>query len=421
MSDSTTTSLRANASRAGGLGRHAIPFVLFAVLLVTIPLFGPSRGTQTLINLMGINIVLALSYNMLLGRAGLLSFGHAVYFGLGGFFCVHVMNWIASGDGVWAHVPVFSLPLFGFAMGALVGAVIGWPSCRRSGTAFAMISLGIAELIAAGAYLFDSLFGGEVGIAGDRMSGPRFAGLSLGPLGEVYWFIAFWTFVAVAGMYAFTRTPLGQLGEATRDNPERVQFVGYDPMRIRYLVFIFASAFAGMAGGMAAVQNEIFTITSFSMAVSGSILISAYLGGTRYFVGPIIGAVFLTYLRSSLSDYTHAWLLYVGLLFIAVVMFAPNGIAGILFGIWRGIRSPDPRDVVVGWSLRTVAGLLVLVSVVVCAEVAVRWSQGYGAVFTPFGVPLPHDSVLTWVLVLISLAAGTGLLRRLVLRERAKR
>lgn len=191
-------------------------------------------------------------------------------------------------------------------------------------------------------------------------------------------------------------------------------------MRIRYLVFIFASAFAGMAGGMAAVQNEIFTITSFSMAVSGSILISAYLGGTRYFVGPIIGAVFLTYLRSSLSDYTHAWLLYVGLLFIAVVMFAPNGFAGILFGIWRGIRSPDPRGVVVGWGLKSVAGLFILVSVIVCAEVAMRWSQGYGAVFTPFGVPLPHDSIVTWALVLISLTAGTALLRRLVQRERAK-
>ncbi len=234
------------------------------------------------------------------------------------------MNWIGAGDALWMHVPIFTMPAFGFAAGALAGAVIGWPSCKRAGTPFAMISLGVAELVASAGYMFDSLFGGEMGISADRMSGPEFLGLSLGPVNQVYWFIAFWTFVGTLGMYAFTRTPLGKLSEATRDNAERVQFVGYDPMRVRYLVFIFAGGFAGLAGGMSAVNFEIATPDSLSLGPSGFVIIAAYVGGIRYFAGPILGAVVLTYMQSNLSDFTEAWLLYLGLMFIAAVMFAPE-------------------------------------------------------------------------------------------------
>jgi branched-chain amino acid transport system permease protein len=165
---------------------------------------------------------------MLLGRGGLLSFGHAVYFGLGGYAAMHAMRAIDVGDSaLWAGFPVFGLPIVGFAGGALAGAIIGWPSCRRSGTPFAMISLGVAELIAAAGFMFASIFGGEEGITGDRMNGPELFGLSMGPLSDIYIFIAFWTFVGTALIYAFTRTPLGKLPEATRDNPERVRFIGF--------------------------------------------------------------------------------------------------------------------------------------------------------------------------------------------------
>ena len=207
MTDMTASHAALEPSRSDKFRQRTVPLILFAVVLLVIPLFNPSRSMVTLLNHMGITIVFALSYNMLLGRAGLLSFGHAVYMGLGGYFAVHVMNWIAEGTGIWGSVPMFSMPAFGFGAGALAGAVIGWPSCRRAGTPFAMISLGVAELVAAAGFMFDSLFGGEMGISGDRMNGPELFGLSLGPVDEVYWFIAFWTFIGVLGTYAFTRTP----------------------------------------------------------------------------------------------------------------------------------------------------------------------------------------------------------------------
>jgi len=418
MTDATTQMQALAPSSSEKFRQRVLPFILFALVLIVIPFLGPSRSTITLLNHMGINIVFALSFNMLLGRAGLLSFGHAVYMGLGGYFCVHILNWISAAEGgIWANTPVFSLPIFGFAMGALAGAIIGWPSCKRAGTPFAMISLGVAELMAAAGFMFDSLFGGEMGISGDRMSGPEFLGLSLGPVDEVYWFIAFWTFIGTLGIYAFTRTPLGKLSEATRDNRERVQFVGYNPERVRYLVFIFAGAFAGMAGGMSAVQDEIFTPEKLSLIPSGFVLIMAYVGGIRYFSGPIMGAILLTYMASYLSDYSAGWLLYLGLMFIAVVMFAPNGIAGIVFGFWNAIRSPDPARQVGRFGSQVLGVLLMLAGVIVIVEVAFRASEGYGEMFEPFGIAMPPDAIMTWVVAAVFLAAGIAVMRYVAKRN----
>ncbi|WP_420393669.1 branched-chain amino acid ABC transporter permease [Acuticoccus sp.] len=394
-----------------------LPFIVMAAVLVVIPALGPSRTWYTLLNAMGINIVFALSYNMLLGRAGLLSFGHAVYFGLGGYLALHVMGAIA--DGALGFLPVFALPLVGFAGGALAGAIFGWPSCRRAGVPFAMISLGIAELVAAGAFIFVSVFGGEEGVSSDRMNGPELFGLSLGPIDEVYWFIAFWTFAATALMYAFTRTPLGRMSEAVRDNPERAAFVGYNPQQVRYLVFIASGGFAGLAGGMAAVNFEIFTPESLSLIPSGFVLLMAYIGGIRYFAGPMLGAVLLTYMQSSFSSYSEVWLLYLGLLFITIVMFAPSGLAGILVSAWNGVREPGAAGRVLTWLEMAAAAIITLVGIVVVVEVAVRWSNGYGEVFEPFGLHLPHGSVLTWLIAFAFLGVGIGFMRFIVARRAA--
>ena len=396
---------------------RVLPFLLLALGLALIPVLGPSRTAYSLLNAIGINVVFALSYNMLLGRAGMLSFGHAVYFGLGGYAAVHAMVAIEEGTGLWSSVPVFALPIVGFAGGALAGAIIGWPSCRRAGTPFAMISLGIAELVAAAGFLFSSVFGGEGGVSGDRMNGPELFGLSLGPIEEVYWFVAFWTVVGAAAIFAFSRTPLGKMGEAVRDNPERVMFVGYDPQRVRYLVFVAAGGFAGLAGGMAAVNYEIFTPLSLSIVPSGLVLLMAYIGGIRYFWGPALGALVLTIMQSSLSDVTEAWLLYLGVLFIAVVMFAPGGLAGILAGLWQGGAQPGAARRLARWGRASAAAALAFAGLVVLVEVAVRWSNGFGEVFEPFGLTLLPDSPLTWAAALIPLGAGFWLLRRAAGRE----
>lgn len=393
---------------------RVLPFVVMGIVLVVIPLFEPSRSTYSLLNVMGINIVFALSYNMMLGQTGLLSFGHAVYFGLGGFGAMHAMNWIesaANGGGFWASFPIFGLPFIGFAFGALAGAVIGWPSCRRAGIPFAMITLGIAELIASAGFMFTSIFGGEEGITGDRMNGISVFGLSLGPINEVYVFIAFWTMLASILMFAFTRTPLGRIAQAVRDNGQRVEFVGYDPQHVRYLVFTIAGGFSGMAGGMAAVNYEIFTPESLSLSLSGMVLLMAFIGGIRYFFGPILGAILLTFMQSNLSDYTEGWLLYLGVLFISVVMFAPGGLAGVVVGLFKGSMQKGASEYLKRWAGMSASCFVGLLGGVLIIELTIRLTNGYGETFPLFGSDLSPVSPVGWAIGLFLLSAGFASLK----------
>lgn len=417
MSDTTPQTYNLAPSAAQKFTTRVLPFLALAALMLMIPLFGPSRGTYTLINAIGINIVFALSYNMLLGQAGLLSFGHAVFFGLGGYAAIHAMGAIEEATygapGPWGAVPVAALPLIGFAGGALAGAILGWPSCRRAGTPFAMISLGIAELVAAAGFMFVSVFGGEEGITADRVSGPELFGMNLGPIEEVYWVIAFWTLIAAIAMFAFTRTPLGRLAQACRDNAERVMFIGYDSHKVRYVVYILAGGFAGLAGGMATINFEIVTPLTLGVIPSGLVLLMAYIGGARYFWGPALGAVVMTFAQSNLSDYTQEWLLYLGVLFIAIVIWAPSGLAGLLVGAVQGLRGADRSSWLARTGLKAICALAAFTGFVICIEVFMRWKKGLGEVFVPFGIALPPASILTWILGPVLLIAGIALLRHL--------
>src|SRR6202158_4607728 len=227
-------------------------------------------------------------------------------------------------------VPVFLIPLAGGFSGLLFGIVFGSVSTRRGGTAFAMISLGLGELVASSALILRSFFGGEEGITTNRTKLLRIFDWNFGPQIQVYYLIAFWCFVCVLAMYALTRTPFGRMCNAVRDNPERVEFIGYSPRMLRLIAFSFSAFFAGAAGGLAAIDFEIMNAQQLGAQQSSLVLLMAYVGGIGAFAGPIIGAIVITFLQISLSDVTSAWQLYFGLLFIGVVTWAPGGIAGLL-------------------------------------------------------------------------------------------
>ena len=201
---------------------------LTALLFALLPLAFQKGFALTLMSQMGIMIIFALSYNMLLGQSGMLSFGHAVYFGLGAFFAIHAMNWIAAGRLGW---PVSLLPLIGGVAGAFFGVIFGYLTTRRAGTPFAMITLGIGEMMYAASLMFPGFFGGEGGITANRTAGPPLLGipaLNFGPQVQVYALIAVWCFGCMVTMFALTQTPLGRIANAVRDNPERAEFIGYN-------------------------------------------------------------------------------------------------------------------------------------------------------------------------------------------------
>lgn len=308
------------------VGRWLI-WSLFAIVLICAPLIFTSNLSGTMLAQMGIAIIACLSYNILLGQGGMLSFGHAVYTGLGSFVAIHALNSITAGT---SEIPVSLLPLVGGFAGIGFAVLLGYVTTKKSGTPFAMITLGVAELVFAMSLMFSEFFGGEAGISGNRVAGPTVWGISYGPQIQIYYLIAIYTFICVALMYAFTQTPLGRILNAVRDNPERVEFIGYNTQRVRYFAFIIAGFFAGISGGLGALNFEIVTSEVVGAGRSGGYLLFTFVGGATFFFGPIVGGILMVLAFVLLSELTKAWLLYLGLLFLFMVIYAPGGIASLI-------------------------------------------------------------------------------------------
>jgi branched-chain amino acid transport system permease protein len=386
-------------------------WLALAAGLILLPLVFRSGTALTMMSLMGIGTVFALSYNMLLGQTGMLSFGHAVYFGLGAYCAVHVMN------GVIAHdlpVPLPAIPLAGGFGGLAIAIPFGWVSTKRTGTAFAMISLGLGELVGSSALILRSFFGGEEGVTTDRTRLLRLFGLNFGQQIEVYYLIAAWCFICMLLMHRFTATPLGRMCNAVRDNAERVQFVGYDPRVVRFLAFCVSGFFAGIAGGLAAVHYEIANAAYFSATQSGNVLIATFIGGGGAFFGPAIGAVLVTYLQVMLSDITEVWQLYFGLLFIVMVMFAPQGFAGLLMMHAPLLGKRALKRVIAAYAIALPPALLMFAGVALAIEMtyrlAVKAAEGPDMKFMT--ISLSTRDPLAWMCAAALAAGGFELFRR---------
>ncbi len=371
-------------------------WALFAAVLLLVPQVFTSGLSVTMLSQMGIAIIACLSYNMLLGQGGMLSFGHAVYTGLGAFVSIHALN-MYSGAGM--PLPVSMVPLVGGVAGMGFAVLFGYVTTRKSGTTFAMITLGLAELVFAMSLMVPEFFGGEGGISGNRMSGPAVMGITFGPAKQVYYLIAAYTLVCVVLMYAFTQTPLGRLLNAVRDNPERVEFIGYNPQRVRYTAFIIAGFFAGISGGLGALNFEIVNAEVVGAARSGAYLLFTFLGGATFFFGPIIGAILMVLAFVLLSEFTQAWLLYLGLVFMVMVMYAPGGIASLIMMNLRVSRHGKLRGLLPAYGVLAAASLVLLVAVAALVEMVYhrQLNAAMGSVVTFMGLGLDTASAKDWL------------------------
>ena len=373
-------------------------WIAFLVALLGLPLIFDSILAISILNQMAIAIVFALSYNMLLGQGGMLSFGHAVYFGLGGFLSVHALILIEFETMVFS---ILWIPLIGGLFGLLAGIFIGSFSTRKAGTVFAMISLGIGELIAASSLIFYSFFGGEAGISGDRTFGPTFFGFDFAQNIEIYYVAAVWAFIATLFMYLFTQTPAGRMANAVRDNPERAEFIGYSSRKVRFISFCASGLFAGIAGGLFALNYEFITEENLNAATSGRVLLMAYIGGLGYFIGPIIGAVVLTLMNSLLSNYSELWMLYLGIMFLLTVMFLPSGFAGFIMMHQLAWVRGNMKMLVKPYIITGIPALLFALCVIALIEM----SHTEDEVFHYLGLALIPASPITWI-ALLAIAAG---------------
>jgi len=403
MINAATTTPDMLKARSGGAARFYAIWLIAAIGLVVLPLVFSSGGSLTSFSLIGIAIIFALSYNILLGQTGLLSFGHAVHYGLGGFLAVHMMNAVASHD--WP-IPLPFIPLFGGIGGLAFAILVGWVMTKRAGTVFAMISLGIGELVASSSLILRSVFGGESGITTDRTALPHMFGWSFGPQIQVTYLIAFWVMISAIAMYALTRTPLGRICNAVRDNPERVEFIGYDPHVVRYLAYGFAGFFAGIAGGLTAINFEIANSAYLGATQSGLVLFAAFIGGTAYFFGPILGAILVTYLQLGLTNITTVWQLYFGLIFIGIVMFAPGGIAGLLMMHRPLVRAGTLRMVIASYLAAAIPTLALALGVILTIETVAHTSAGDSNTIDLFGISFDPLAPVTWAAAAVLLLGG---------------
>lgn len=399
--------------RPHNVGRWII-WGLFALVLIVAPLLFTSGLSRSMLTQMGIAIVACLSYNMLLGQGGMLSFGHAVYTGLGSYVAIHALN---AASGGTMPIPVSLIPLVGGLAGMFFAIVLGFVTTKKAGTPFAMITLGIGELVFAMSLMLPEFFGGEAGVSGNRVVGEPFMGITFGPQIQVYYLIAFYTFICTAAMYAFTRTPLGRMLNAVRDNDERVEFIGYSTQRVRYLAFIIAGFFAGVSGGLYVLNFEIVTAEVVGAARSGAYLLFTFLGGATFFFGPIIGGILMVIAFVLLSEFTSAWLLYLGLIFLFMVMYAPGGIASLIMMNLRVAAFGKLRKL---WTAYLALGGTVIVLLIgAAAMIEMVYHMQLGAALGPklrfLGATLDTQSLDSWF------GAGFVLLTALVLFELARR
>ena len=376
-----------------------------ALLFLVMPMIFSQGFSITLLSQMGIMIIFCLSYNMLFGQGGMLSFGHAVYSGLGAFFAIHALNWVTASK---FPLPVSMIPLVGGLAGALFGVIFGYVTTKKSGTPFAMITLGIGELVFACSLMFPTFFGGEGGISGNRVVGEAVMGISFGSGLQVYYLIAIWCFISMIAMYAFSQTPLGRISNAVRDNPERVEFVGYNTQQVRYFVLIISAFFAGIAGGLSALNFEIVSAENVHASKSGGVLLATFIGGASFFFGPILGGIIFIFFSVALSEYTKAWQLYLGAFFVIMVMFAPGGLASLIlmnlrvakYGLFKRLRDPY-----VGVIL---CGLIFLLGSIMVLEMGYHLSleSGGGTITKLFGFSIDVAKPEMWVLAVGILLAG---------------
>ena len=379
-----------------------------AVLFAAAPLVFRQGFALTMLTQMGAFIIFALSYNMLLGQGGMLSFGHAVYSGLGAYFAVHALNMIGKGTLVF---PVMLLPLIGGLAGLVFGVVFGYVTTKKAGTTFAMISLGIGELVHACVLMFPGFFGGEGGVQTNRVVGHPFLGITFGPAIQVYYLVAFWCFICMIAMFALTQTPLGRMANAVRDNPERAEFVGYDTQKIRFLQLTLAGFFAGVSGALSCINFEIVTDENVSALRSGGVLLATFIGGTGFFFGPILGSVVFIFFVVALSGFTQAWLLYLGLFFLAMVLYAPGGIASLIMMQLPVIRARRFGSLAVPYLLALAAGLVAFAGLVGVVEMVYRISdQSLDPQMTLFGVGFNAKTAPPWIAFSLLLAAGMAAL-----------
>ena len=394
--------------------RQLFLIVLGFAILSALPLVLSPSLVNAAIKML-IAALFALAFSLAMGQAGMLSFGHSAYYGIGAFAALHLMKAVEGHVLAW---PTPLVPLVGAAAGLLAGIVFGWFATKRTGVYFAMVTLALAELLFTLAPSWNSVFGGESGISTMRM--PSWA-FSFGDDIHVYYLTLAWVALSAWCLWAFRGTPMGRLAVAMRENEHRVRFLGFNTHLARTLVFAISAMFTGVAGALLAIANEASNYTIFSAQASANVVLQTFIGGAGTFLGPALGAAVMTFFARVTSDLTRSWLLYQGLVFVLVMLFMPDGFGGLISMHVRRLHGAAIKHLLLPYLLCVAVGLLIIAGVVFMIESAyvllsdayvAQW-RGAGGAVVPYhllGWKFDPLSPLTWSLSAVPLFIGGVLL-----------
>jgi branched-chain amino acid transport system permease protein len=295
--------------------REKIFYGLAVLVLFFLPFFIPYKalGSQILIFML-----FAMGYDICLGYAGMLSFGHAAFFGMGAY---------TTGLLILHYNANILLAIFaGILSSVLLALPIGYTAIRRKGIYFAMVTLAYAQMFYFVAFKWTTLTGGDDGLQG--IPRPDFFGISLQSETSVYYFILGFLLIAILFAFRVVHSPFGHALVSIRENEQRAISIGFNPTRFKLMAFVISAGLCGLAGSLYCILQNFVPLKTLHWSISGDIVMMTILGGMGTLVGPLFGGMFVVLIREVLSTYTHLWALIMGISFIVIVLVFRKGVIG---------------------------------------------------------------------------------------------
>ena len=307
-------------------------FTAAAAFLIVLPFLTP---TYSLATEMLIFAIFALGFDILFGYTGLLSFGHAIFFGLGAY---------ATGIVLVRVIPSLFVALaVGIALSLVISYVVAFLSIQKRGIYFVMITLAFCQMFYFIGFKWTSLTGGDNGLHGVPRT--SFGPVDLNSEITLYFYVLILFLLSVFIAYRIVNSPFGRVLKALKDNEDRARSVGYDTTTFKTAAFVISALFGSLAGGLYAVHSNFVPIDTLSINTSGDVVIMALLGGIGTLYGPVLGAMLVVYLKNLLSNWLGNWHLILGGIFILSVLTVRQGIFPVLFGkvrekLWSQKQDP---------------------------------------------------------------------------------
>ena len=292
-----------------------LAWALFGLLLAGFPLLGGdfyvNLGSQIFIA-----AIFAASLNLLVGYGGLVSLGHAAWIGLAAY--ASALLYLRLGLGHWITAPL------ALVLTTSIAAIVGWIALRATGLGFLMITLALSQVAWGTAYRWSALTEGDKGLSG--LTRPAPFGLSLDKPAAFYYFALAVAIVAIWLMARFVGSPFGAVLRGTRDGPRRMAALGHDVWRVRWIAFVYSGFWGAVAGLLFVYYHKYIHPTTLSLATSAEALLGVIAGGAGTLAGPIVGATIVLLLKSYVSAYLERWNMLLGIVFVVIVVFMPDGV-----------------------------------------------------------------------------------------------